>query len=311
MPPPGLLGAAGFGHPADKSGFGRGAHLAGSAGQIWANRKSAEAPPRPLTPPRTNGQVELALGKELDFLSQAPGLRSVPGAMDPRGKLAPSDLGFLSTEFWGKSTKFWLCLILLFAVLLGFYSNVFSLISTWQREESQSQDTHSVVLQRMQLEKKESRANLGSHGSCSFPPERGSPQASLSPSGVESLWAELSGTKLPDRVSVSKVSLPCFSPLVLSPGHTAQALQPWGAFLSRGCGVMALGGSWPVWHGSASPSTLSPALSTLFSSLSERDCPLDTCRIPEVPRLVYPKAQLLKPTRVDVLVMTPWFAPII
>ena len=37
------------------------------------------------------------------------------------GKLAPSDLGFLSTEFWGKSTKFWLCLILLFAVLLGFY----------------------------------------------------------------------------------------------------------------------------------------------------------------------------------------------
>ncbi|XP_007194460.2 histo-blood group ABO system transferase isoform X1 [Balaenoptera acutorostrata] len=103
-------------------------------------------------------------------------------------------------EFWGKSTKFWLCLILLFAVLLGFYSNVFSLISTWQREESQSQDTHSVVLQRMQLEKKES---------------------------------------------------------------------------------------------------------------SERDCHLDTCRIPEVPRLVYPKAQLLKPTRVDVLVMTPWFAPII
>ena len=70
MPPPGLLGAAGFGHPADKSGFGRGAHLAGSAGQIWANRKSAEAPPRPLTPPRTDGQVELALGKELDFLSQ-------------------------------------------------------------------------------------------------------------------------------------------------------------------------------------------------------------------------------------------------
>ncbi|XP_036712624.1 histo-blood group ABO system transferase isoform X2 [Balaenoptera musculus] len=87
-------------------------------------------------------------------------------------------------EFWGKSSKFWLCLILLFAVLLGFYS----------------QDTHSVVLQRMQPEKKES---------------------------------------------------------------------------------------------------------------SERDCHLDTCRIPEVPRLVYPKAQLLKPTRVDVLVMTPWFAPII
>lgn len=117
----------------------------------------------------------------------------------------------------------------------------------------------------------------------SFVPERGSPQAALSPSGVESLWAELS-TKLPDRVSVSEVSLPCFPPLALSPGHTAQTLQPWGAFLSRGCGVMALGGSWPVWHGSASPSTLSPALSTLFSSLSEGDCHLDTCRIPEVPR---------------------------
>nr|ADT61770.1 UDP-GalNAc transferase A [Sus scrofa] len=45
--------------------------------------------------------------------------------------------------------------------------------------------------------------------------------------------------------------------------------------------------------------------------LSECDCHLDTCRIPEVPRLIYPKAQVLKPTRVDVLVMTPWFAPII
>ncbi|XP_054945436.1 histo-blood group ABO system transferase isoform X3 [Physeter macrocephalus] len=104
------------------------------------------------------------------------------------------------SEFWGKSAKFWLCPTLLFAVFLGFYSNVFGLIFTWQREESQSQDTHRVVLQQMQLEKKES---------------------------------------------------------------------------------------------------------------SEGDCHLDTCRIPEVPRLLYPKAQLLKPTRVDVLVMTPWFAPIV
>ncbi|XP_059957912.1 histo-blood group ABO system transferase [Mesoplodon densirostris] len=119
------------------------------------------------------------------------------------GKLTPSDLGFLSTEFWGKSTKFWLGPILLFAVFLGFYSNVFSLISTWQREQSQS------------------------------------------------------------------------SPEV----HHLQGQQG--------------------------------PLSTLFSSLSEGDRHLDTCRIPEVPRLVYPKAQLLKPTRVDVLVMTPWFAPII
>ncbi|XP_042103947.1 histo-blood group ABO system transferase isoform X2 [Ovis aries] len=44
---------------------------------------------------------------------------------------------------------------------------------------------------------------------------------------------------------------------------------------------------------------------------NEGDGHLDTCRIPEVPRLLYPKAQLLKPSRVDVLVMTPWFAPII
>ncbi|XP_026370058.3 histo-blood group ABO system transferase 1-like [Ursus arctos] len=44
---------------------------------------------------------------------------------------------------------------------------------------------------------------------------------------------------------------------------------------------------------------------------SESSCHLDTCRVPEVPRLLYPKAQLLKPTRADVLVMTPWFAPII
>ncbi|XP_045323384.1 histo-blood group ABO system transferase 2-like [Leopardus geoffroyi] len=44
---------------------------------------------------------------------------------------------------------------------------------------------------------------------------------------------------------------------------------------------------------------------------SERDCPPDACRVPEVPRMVYPKAQLLQPARADVLVMTPWFAPVI
>ncbi|KAM9722124.1 LOW QUALITY PROTEIN: histo-blood group ABO system transferase-like [Dama dama] len=121
-------------------------------------------------------------------------------------------------EIRGKSAKSWLGLILLFAVLLGFYSNVFSLIPRRQTEESQSspeahhlqgqrqslplssQDENGVVLQRMLLEKKES---------------------------------------------------------------------------------------------------------------SEGDGHPDTCRIPEVPRLLYPKAQLLKPSRVDVLVMTPWFAPII
>lgn len=37
------------------------------------------------------------------------------------GKLAPSDLGFFSTEFCRKSAKVWLCSILLCAVLLGFY----------------------------------------------------------------------------------------------------------------------------------------------------------------------------------------------
>ncbi|XP_053060370.1 histo-blood group ABO system transferase [Acinonyx jubatus] len=39
--------------------------------------------------------------------------------------------------------------------------------------------------------------------------------------------------------------------------------------------------------------------------------PPDACRVPEVPRMVYPKAQLLQPARADVLVMTPWFAPVI
>nr|XP_042103955.1 histo-blood group ABO system transferase isoform X10 [Ovis aries] len=101
-------------------------------------------------------------------------------------------------NFWGKSTKSWLCLILLFAVLLGFYSNVFNLIPRRQTEESQSSlEAHHLQGQREGL------------------------------------------------------------------------------------------------------------------PLSEGDGHLDTCRIPEVPRLLYPKAQLLKPSRVDVLVMTPWFAPII
>ncbi|XP_064435210.1 histo-blood group ABO system transferase [Mirounga angustirostris] len=44
---------------------------------------------------------------------------------------------------------------------------------------------------------------------------------------------------------------------------------------------------------------------------SGSNCHLGTCRVPEVPRMVYAKAQVLKPTRADVLVMTPWFAPII
>ncbi|XP_047554784.1 uncharacterized protein LOC125082917 isoform X2 [Lutra lutra] len=44
---------------------------------------------------------------------------------------------------------------------------------------------------------------------------------------------------------------------------------------------------------------------------SESDCHRDTCRVPEVPRLSYPNAQVLNPTRGDVLVMTPWFAPIV
>ncbi|XP_070234818.1 histo-blood group ABO system transferase isoform X3 [Bos mutus] len=133
-------------------------------------------------------------------------------------------------NFWGNRTKSWLCLILLFAVLLGFYSNVFSLIPRRQTEKSQSSpEAHHVQGQRESL------------------------------------------------------------------------------------------------------------------TLSEGDGHLDTCRIPEVPRLLYPKAQLLKPSsaahglcsfgqillcgphphdllsravthlprRVDVLVMTPWFAPVV
>ncbi|XP_032163194.1 histo-blood group ABO system transferase isoform X1 [Mustela erminea] len=103
--------------------------------------------------------------------------------MDPRGS-------------WGKSANLWLCGLLLFAALLGFYSNVFRLIPGWgQRGASQSQDDHPAV-----------------------------PQPKPS---------------------------------------------------------------------------------------SESDCHRDTSRVPEVPRLAYPKAQVLKPTRADVLVMTPWFAPIV
>ncbi|XP_059747198.1 histo-blood group ABO system transferase isoform X2 [Bos taurus] len=101
-------------------------------------------------------------------------------------------------DFWGNRTKSCLCLILLFAVLLGFYSNVFSLIPRRQTEKSQS-----------------------------------SPEAHHVQGRRESL------------------------------------------------------------------------------TLSEGDGHLDSCRIPEVPRLLYPKAQLLKPLRVDVLVMTPWFAPVV
>nr|XP_035964053.1 histo-blood group ABO system transferase isoform X2 [Halichoerus grypus] len=110
----------------------------------------------------------------------------------------------LHPAFWpgfcGKSANFWLCRSLLFAALLGFFSNVFSLIPRWgQRRDSQSQDDRCVVPQQM--------------------------------------------------------------------------------------------------------------LET--NQFSGSNCHLDTCRVPEVPRMVYAKAQVLKPTRADVLVMTPWFAPII
>ncbi|XP_069438173.1 histo-blood group ABO system transferase isoform X2 [Ovis canadensis] len=119
-------------------------------------------------------------------------------------------------DFWGKSTKSWLCLILLFAVLLGFYSNVFNLIPRRQTEESQSLEAHHLQGQR--------------------------------------------------------------EGLPLSQGENGVVLQ---------------------------------RLLLEKKESSEGDGHLDTCRIPEVPRLLYPKAQLLKPSRVDVLVMTPWFAPII
>ncbi|CAN0517534.1 unnamed protein product [Rangifer tarandus platyrhynchus] len=124
--------------------------------------------------------------------------RPSPASARLRPQQAPGDPGLPFTETRGKSTKSWLGLILLFAALLGFYSNVFSLIPRRQTEDSQS-----------------------------------SPEA--------------------HHLQGQRESLP----------------------------------------------------------LSEGDGRLDTCRIPEVPRLLYPKAQLLKPSRVDVLVMTPWFAPII
>ncbi|XP_070108131.1 histo-blood group ABO system transferase 2 isoform X4 [Equus przewalskii] len=101
-------------------------------------------------------------------------------------------------DFWGKSSKSWLFLILLFIASFGFYSNVFNWIPRWrQREVSQSCEAHHLQGQR------------------ESPP------------------------------------------------------------------------------------------------LSEGDCYPDTCRVPRVPRMLYPKAHVLQPTRVDVLLMTPWFAPII
>ncbi|XP_065784192.1 histo-blood group ABO system transferase isoform X3 [Muntiacus reevesi] len=130
----------------------------------------------------------------------------------------PSPAGTPSTvnqEIQGKSTKSWLGLILLFAILLGFYSNVFSLIPRRQTEESQSSpEAHHLQGQRESL------------------------PLSQDENGV-----------VGQRMLLEESS--------------------------EG------GGHW------------------------------NTCRIPEVPRLLYPKAQLLKPSRVDVLVMTPWFAPII
>ncbi|KAG5210984.1 hypothetical protein JEQ12_013413 [Ovis aries] len=93
------------------------------------------------------------------------GNRSFP----PERMMGPSECPGPLVDFWGKSTKSWLCLILLFAVLLGFYreggweqpgalwSNVFNLIPRRQTEESQSQGENGVVLQRLLLEKKESK----------------------------------------------------------------------------------------------------------------------------------------------------------
>ncbi|XP_070374538.1 histo-blood group ABO system transferase 2-like isoform X2 [Equus asinus] len=101
-------------------------------------------------------------------------------------------------DFWGKSSKSWLFLILLFIASFGFYSNVFNWIPRWrQREVSQSCEAHDL------------------QGKRESPP------------------------------------------------------------------------------------------------LSKGDCCPDTCRVPRVPRMLYPKAHVLQPTRVDVLLMTPWFAPII
>lgn len=89
-------------------------------------------------------------------------------------------------------------------------------------------------------------------------PERGSPQASLSPSGVACPLGRAVHHKLPDTVSVCTVSLPCFTPL--TPGE-----------------------AWPVQHSRLLPVPC-PALSPLLSSLSEGDCCPDTCRVPRVPR---------------------------
>ncbi|XP_075414966.1 histo-blood group ABO system transferase 1-like [Tenrec ecaudatus] len=62
-----------------------------------------------------------------------------------------------------------------------------------------------------------------------------------------------------------------------------------------------------MWTLGCGPSTGSDAA----SSFREGDCPLDVCRVREVPRMVYPKAHPLKPVRTDVLVTTPWLAPIV
>ncbi|XP_038601864.1 histo-blood group ABO system transferase-like [Tachyglossus aculeatus] len=50
-------------------------------------------------------------------------------------------------------------------------------------------------------------------------------------------------------------------------------------------------------------------LTTLSESINA--IALDDLRVTTLPRMIYPKAMVLKPPRTDVLVMTPWFAPII
>ncbi|KAM6170131.1 histo-blood group ABO system transferase [Rhynchocyon petersi] len=74
--------------------------------------------------------------------------------------------------------------------------------------------------------------------------------------------------------------------------------------------MVALGS--PGCHHNATSPSPTPGFDAVYSP-SEGDCHLDVCRVPEVPRIISSKAQLLKSScrRPDVLVMTPWLAPII